>query len=80
MVSDNLRIFVFMQKSGKYIFRLRKVSGLSQQQFADKIGLSRSYISQLENDVVDLSLSTFSKWIKLFDIEDVNVLFNQNKY
>ena len=69
-----------MQKSGKYIFRLRKVSGLSQQQFADKIGLSRSYISQLENDVVDLSLSTFSKWIKLFDIEDVNVLFNQNKY
>ena len=80
MVSDNLRIFVFMQKSGKYIFRLRKVSGLSQQQFADKIGLSRSYISQLENDVVDLSLSTFSKWIKLFDIEDVIVLFNQNKY
>jgi transcriptional regulator with XRE-family HTH domain len=69
-----------MQKSGKYIFRLRKVSGLNQQQFADKIGLSRSYISQLENDAVDLSLSTYSEWIKLFDIEDVNVLFNQNKY
>ena len=69
-----------MQKSGKYIFRLRKISGLNQQQFADKIGLSRSYISQLENNVVDLSLSTFSDWIILFEIEDVNVLFNQKKY
>lgn len=58
-------------KSGTYITRLRSATGLTQKAFAEKIGCNRTYISQLENNVVDISLSTFVYWIELFEIEDI---------
>lgn len=68
------------KKSGMYVFRLRKISGLSQTYFAEKIGCTRGYISQLEGDKVDISLSTFIEWTKLFEIKDVSEIFDNKKY
>lgn len=67
-------------KSGKYVLRLRNTAGLSQAKFADLIGCTRGYISQLEGDKVDISLSIFIAWVKLFKIKDVSVLIHDEKY
>lgn len=66
-------------KSGRFVFRLRKLTNLTQGKFAEKIELGRSYISQLENNNVDISLSTFIEWCKLFEINPIEV-FDENKW
>ena len=66
-------------KSARFIFRLRKLTNLTQGKFADSIGVGRSYISQLENNNVDLSLSTFIEWCKLFEINPIEI-FNEKKW
>jgi transcriptional regulator with XRE-family HTH domain len=66
-------------KSGTFVFRLRKLSTLTQGKFADKIKVGRSYISQLENNNVDISLSTFIDWCKLFEINPTDI-FEEKKW
>lgn len=45
---------------GENIKRLRKERGLSQLELATKIGISRSYLSELEHDKRDLGTRTLS--------------------
>ena len=66
-------------KSGRFVFRLRQLSGLTQGKFADKIEVTRPYISQLENNGVDISLSTFIKWCTLFGISPIEI-FDEKKW
>lgn len=68
------------KKSGMYVFRLRKLTGKSQNEFAEVLQCTRSYIAQLENNYVDISLSTFMEWIELFEIEDVRSVFVQENF
>ncbi len=66
-------------KSARFVFRLRKLSGLTQGKFANQINVTRPYISQLENNNVDISLSTFIEWCKVFEIDPVNI-FDEKKW
>ena len=43
--------------------RLRQ--GLTQQELADKVGTTKSYISKIENSVKEARLSTLEKIVKL---------------
>lgn len=58
----------FKEKSGKYVKKLRSITGLKQQPFAKKLNLTASYISQLEKNYVDISLSTFLKYCDIWEV------------
>ncbi|MGB0789079.1 MAG: helix-turn-helix domain-containing protein, partial [Marinirhabdus sp.] len=47
---------------GVLIQRARKNKNLTQQQLADKVGTTKSYISRIENNASDIRLSTLM-WI-----------------
>ncbi|MEM6767204.1 MAG: helix-turn-helix transcriptional regulator [Bacteroidota bacterium] len=51
-------------KIGALIQEARKAKGLTQQQLAEKVGMTNSYISKIENDVKEARLSTLQKIVK----------------
>nr|WP_235299826.1 helix-turn-helix transcriptional regulator [Portibacter marinus] len=55
---DDFKIGFLLQEA-----RLKK--GLTQQQLADKVGTSKSYISKIENNVKEARLSTLKKIVEL---------------
>lgn len=42
----------------------RMKSGLTQQELADKVGTTKSYISKIENDIKEVRLSTLKKIVE----------------
>lgn len=52
-------------KIGALILEARLQKGLTQQELADKIGTTKSYISRLENNVKEVRLSTLQKIVEL---------------
>jgi HTH-type transcriptional regulator/antitoxin HipB len=46
-------------KIGQILESMRKTRGLTQEQLAEKIGTSKSYISRIENNASDLRVNTF---------------------
>ena len=52
-------------KIGFLIQEARLKKGLTQQQLADKVGTSKSYISKIENNVKEARLSTLKKIVEL---------------
>jgi len=62
-----------MPKSGKIIQKLRKDLKLNQTEFANKIGVTQSYISQIERDNIDVSLSLFLSWCETLKLEEINI-------
>ncbi|MEZ4977722.1 MAG: helix-turn-helix transcriptional regulator [Chitinophagales bacterium] len=52
-------------KIGYLIHEARLKRGLTQEQLANKVGTSKSYISQLENNIKEVRLSTLKKIIEL---------------
>lgn len=61
------------------IKKLRKLSGLTQKKFADKVGTTQSYLSQLENGLFSLNIVTFQEWCETIGVEDYNEVFEINK-
>lgn len=59
---------------GAQIKTLRLQSGLSQEAFADKCGLDRTYVSGIERGVRNPTLEVINVLAKGFDV-DINVLF-----
>ncbi len=51
-------------KIGVMIHEARIKQGMTQEQLADKIGTSKSYISRVENDTKDVRVSTLRKIIE----------------
>lgn len=51
-------------KIGVLIQEARKSRNLTQQQLADKVGTTKSYISRIENDASDIRLSTLMRIIR----------------
>ncbi len=49
---------------GQSILRLRKEKGLSQAQFADKAGISRRYLSDIENGKRQMSLAILERIVR----------------
>lgn len=54
---ETFRIGVLIQEA-------RKERNLTQQQLADKVGTTKSYISRIENDASDIRLSTLMRIIR----------------
>ncbi len=48
-------------KLGVLIQEARKSQNLTQQQLADKVGTTKSYISRIENNASDIRLSTLMR-------------------
>lgn len=61
-----------IEKSGKYVKALRKKSGLTQINFAAKLGIAQSNVSELELDKRDISLSKFIQYCNILGIKDYN--------
>lgn len=51
-------------KLGAMIQELRKESGLTQLQLAEKCGTTKTYISRIENNASDIRLSTLMRIIR----------------
>ena len=64
------------QKSGKHIKQLRKELKLNQTEFANKIGVTQSYISQIEGNSINVSLSLFLDWCKILGLKEINIKIN----
>jgi len=52
-------------KIGALIHDARLKKGLTQQELAEKVGTTKSYISKLENNVKEVRLSTLQKIVEL---------------
>ncbi len=52
-------------KLGVMIQEARLEKGLTQEQLAEKCGTNRAYISKVENNIKDVSLSTLQKIIEV---------------
>lgn len=52
-------------KIGALIHDARLNKGLTQQELADKIGTTKSYISKIENDVKEVRFSTLQKIVEI---------------
>lgn len=71
------------EKSGKHIKQIRKDLKLNQTEFANKLGVTQSYISQLERNNINISLSLFlhySQLLKLKEISFILSLDGNNEY
>lgn len=62
--------------SSVVMYNLRAKMNFSQSEFAEFLGVTRSYVSQLENNL-DISLSKFIDICNKCGIEDVNELINK---
>lgn len=51
-------------KLGVMIQELRKESGLTQEQLAEKCGTTKTYISRIENNASDIRLSTLMRILR----------------
>lgn len=52
-------------KIGKLIHEARLEKGLTQEELAEKIGTTKSYISKIENNIKEVRLSTLKKIVEL---------------
>jgi DNA-binding XRE family transcriptional regulator len=52
-------------KIGAMIHQTRIEMGMTQEQLADKVGTTKSYISKIENDIKEARLSTLQKIIEI---------------
>lgn len=52
-------------KIGAMILQTRIEMGMTQEQLADKVGTTKSYISKIENDIKEARLSTLQKIIEI---------------
>lgn len=63
--------------SGKYIKKLRKEVGLTQDQFAKKVGIAQANVSDLERNKYDITLSKFIDFCKKLNFKDFNKIINE---
>ncbi len=52
-------------KIGALIHDARIEKGLTQEELADKVGTTKSYISKIENDVKEVRISTLQKIVEV---------------
>lgn len=52
-------------KLGALLHEARLEKGLTQEQLAEKVGTTKSYISKMENDVKEFRISTLQKMVEI---------------
>lgn len=66
------------KKLGKTIYSLRKEKGISQESFASKIGVHRTYIGMIERGEKNITIATLSKIAKGFNMHIWEILKKAN--
>jgi transcriptional regulator with XRE-family HTH domain len=72
-MTDLVRVF------GENIRHLRDVKCWSQEQLAQRAGLHRSYVGEIERGEVTASILTVEKLANAFDIPMANLLIRENQ-
>lgn len=62
---DELEAGYEIFKIGALIHKARIEKGLTQEELAEKVGTTKSYISKIENNVKEVRISTLQKIVKL---------------
>jgi ribosome-binding protein aMBF1 (putative translation factor) len=52
-------------KIGVLLYQARLDKGMTQEELAEKVGTTKSYISKIENDIKEVRISTLQKIVKL---------------
>ena len=65
IASDELEAGYEAFKIGALIQNTRVEMGMTQEQLAEKVGTTKSYISKIENDIKEARISTLQKIIEL---------------
>ena len=52
-------------KIGALLHEARLEKGLTQEELAEKVGTTKSYISRIENDVKEVRISTLQKIVEI---------------
>ncbi len=52
-------------KIGALLHEARLEKGLTQEELAEKVGTTKSYISKIENDIKEVRISTLQKIVKI---------------
>ncbi|MBL0105238.1 MAG: helix-turn-helix transcriptional regulator [Bacteroidetes bacterium] len=55
---ENFKISAFLQEA-------RREKGMTQEELAQKVGTTKSYISKIENDIKEVRLSTLQKIVEV---------------
>lgn len=66
------------KKIGKTIYEIRKENGISQEAFANKIGVHRTYIGMIERGEKNITLVTLTKIAKGFNMHSWEILKKAN--
>ena len=61
--------------TAEIIRKLRKKLKLTQDQFAEKVNTTQPYISNLENNRVDISIKKLNKYCKMLGVEGFAIIF-----
>lgn len=69
---------VILRKFGERIRELRKISGLSQEELADKANLHRTYIGMIERAEKNITLINIEKLAIALNV-NIKQLFNGNE-
>ena len=69
----------FLMSIGENIKKIRKENGLTQAEFSKKIGISRTYLSDLENNRKSPSVETLDKMAEKLGVS-TTYLINGDKY
>ena len=62
---DQLEVGYETFKIGALILEARLEKGLTQEELAEKVGTTKSYISKIENNVKEVRISTLKKIVEL---------------
>ena len=64
----------------KSLPKVRKMLGLSQTEFGEKIGLCRQSVSGIERGLATMTRTTFLAIMFLCTVNDVDIYFDDDKY
>lgn len=64
---------------GQRIRRIRKARGLSQEQLAERIGISTTHMSHIETANTKLSLPVFVEIAKILEVQTDALLYDEPK-
>jgi transcriptional regulator with XRE-family HTH domain len=62
------------ERIGKNIQKLRKKTGITQEELADKVGVHVSYISRIERGVVNSSIEILESIAKALKVKSSEIL------
>lgn len=68
-----------IEQVGKRIKELRKIRGMSQDDLGDELGVTRSFVSKMENGKKKISLEHVENIAKILNVLPEDLLVDKNK-